>query len=212
MKAIRSFLALNIDLHSVRSIDREQRILRGKCEETGITVKWVPPQNMHLTMRFLGELTEPMIQAVKDTVEQVTRSFPPFEMETAGLGVFPDTRNPQVIWAGVHSDGSHLERLYTALSKVLEETGFKTDSRPFKSHVTIGRIKSGDAAALFGCLEESDKVVFGRSKIRDLVCYRSALNAAGADYHLLWSLPLLGRAPRPASETQPAGPGGETKE
>ncbi len=212
MKAIRSFLALNIDLHTVRSIDREQRILRGKCEEAGITVKWVPPQNMHLTMRFLGEITESMIRALKDTVEQVTRSFPPFEMETAGLGVFPDTRNPRVIWAGIHSDDSHLERLYTALSRVLEETGFKTDNRPFKSHVTIGRIKSGDAAAVIGCLEESDKAVFGRSKIRNLVCYRSTLHAAGADYHLLWSLPLLGRAPRPTSETQSAGPGGETKE
>ena len=212
MKAIRSFLALNIDLHSVRSIDRTQRILRGKCEEAGIAVRWVPPQNMHLTMRFLGEITEPMIRALKDIVEQVTRSFPPFEMETAGLGVFPDTRNPRVIWAGVHSGGSHLERLYAALSRVLEETGFKTDNRPFKSHVTIGRIKSGDAAAVIECLEESDKEVFGRSKIRDLLCYRSDLHAAGADYHLLWSLPLLGRAPRPATETQPAGPGGETKE
>ncbi len=212
MKTIRSFLALNIDLHSVRSIDSEQRILRDKCEEAGITVKWVPPQNMHLTMRFLGEITEPMIRALKNTVEQVTRSFPPFEMETSGLGVFPDTRNPRVIWAGVHSDGAHLERLYTALSRVLEETGFKTENRPFKSHVTIGRIKSGDAAAVIGCLEESDKVVFGRSKIRDLVCYRSALHAVGADYHLLWSLPLLGRAPRPTTETQPTDPGGETKE
>ena len=212
MKTIRSFLALNIDLHSVRSIDSEQRILRGKCEEAGVTVKWVPPQNMHLTMRFLGEITEPMIQAVKDIVEQVTRSFPPFEMETAGLGVFPDTRNPRVIWAGIHSDDSQLERLYAALSKVLEEKGFKADSRPFKSHVTIGRIKSDDAAAVIGCLEESDNVVFGHSKIRDLVCYRSTLHATGADYQLLWSLPLLGRAPRPSSETQPADPGGETKE
>jgi 2'-5' RNA ligase len=212
MKTIRSFLALNIDLHSVRSIDSEQRILRGKCEEAGIAVKWVPPQNMHLTMCFLGEITEPMIRALKDIVEQVTRSFPPFEMETAGLGVFPDTRNPRVIWAGVHSDDSHLERLYTALSRVLEETGFKTDKRPFKSHVTIGRIKSGDAAAVIGCLEESDKAVFGRSKIRNLVCYRSTLHATGADYHLLWSLPLLGRTPRPPIETQPADPGGETKE
>jgi 2'-5' RNA ligase len=212
MKTIRSFLALNIDLHSVRLIDREQRILRNKCEEAGITVKWVSPQNLHLTMRFLGEITDPMIRAVKDIVEKVTRSFPPFEMETAGLGVFPDTRNPQVIWVGVHSGGSHLERLHTALSRVLEETGFKSDGKPFKSHVTIGRIKGGDTAALAGCLEEGDKEGFGRSKIRDLICYSSVLNASGADYHLLWSLPLLGRAPRPTSETQPAGPGGETKE
>jgi len=212
MNAIRSFLALNIDLHSVRSINKEQRILRDKCEEAGITVKWVPPQNMHLTMRFLGELTEPMIRAVKDTIEKVTRSFPPFEMETSGLGVFPDTRNPRVIWAGIHSDGSQLDRLYAALSKVLEETGFKTDNKPFKSHVTIGRIKGDDAGAVIGCLEESDKVVFGHSKIRDIVCYRSTLHATGADYHLLWSLPLLGRAPRPSTETQPADPGGETKE
>lgn len=201
MKTIRSFLAVNISVETARLIADDQKILRDRCREAGLEVRWVPPQNMHITLRFLGEITEPMIKALQDNLEDATRSIAPFEMVASGLGVFPDTGEPRVLWAGVTSRDDQLEHLYREVSKILEDTGFRNDDKPFKSHVTLGRVKSAPAGVA-GCLEEMDVKEYGTTVVRDLVCYRSDLTHQGADYHLLWKLPLKGRPSREAASQQ----------
>ena len=196
MKTIRVFLAINLDLVAVRAVAEEQKRLKQECERAGIRVRWVPPPNMHVTIRFLGQVTEPMISAVKDALEPMTRAFAPFEVESYGLGAFPDPERARVVWSGVRCASGELERLYNKVSELLENTGFPAEKRPFKSHVTIGRIKSGDSAGLADCLAESAETEQGTSKIRDLICYRSDLQPTGADYHAMWRLPLLGRGNR----------------
>ncbi|MBW2278810.1 MAG: RNA 2',3'-cyclic phosphodiesterase [Deltaproteobacteria bacterium] len=193
MKTIRTFLAINLDLAAVRSVAEEQRRLKQSCEAAGVRVRWVPPANMHVTIRFLGPVTEPMISAVRDALEPMTRSFAPFEVESFGLGAFPDAEQARVVWSGVRCESGELERLYAKVSKLLEDTGFAAEKRPFKSHVTIGRIKSGDSAGLPDCLAGSAEKEQGTSTIRYLICYRSDLQPTGADYHAMWRLPLLGR-------------------
>ncbi len=206
MKTVRCFLALNLSVETARAISDEQKKLKETCDTAGVQVRWVPPQNMHVTVRFLGQITEPMIRVLKDNLERATRSIAPFDMEMKSIGAFPDTLAPKVIWAGVGSDDSQLERLYLAVAKVLEDTGFKNDSKPFKSHVTIGRVKEG-SAGISSCMEDTEGLGFGRTHVRDLVCYRSDLHHKGADYHLLWRLPLTGRVRREkepeASYTEP---------
>jgi len=193
MKTIRSFLAVKLDLAAVRAIAEEQRQLKQSCEEARVRVRWVPPPNMHVTIRFLGGITEPMISAVKDALEPMTRSFAPFEVESIGLGAFPDAERARVVWSGVRCESGELERLYTKVSQLLERTGFPEEKRPFKSHVTIGRVKGSSSTGLADCLAEGADREQGKSTIRDLICYRSDLQPTGADYHALWRLPLLGR-------------------
>jgi 2'-5' RNA ligase len=193
MKTIRTFIALNLDLAAVRAVAQAQRQLRDRCSEAGIEVRWVPPQNMHVTIRFLGQVTEPMVGAIKDVLEPAARSFPQFEIDAEGLGAFPDLERARVVWAGLRCESGELERLYRTVSELLEETGFAAEKRPFKSHVTIGRIKSGRSPGLAACLEADSPQEYGTSTIRDLICYRSDLQPKGADYHSLWRLPLLGR-------------------
>lgn len=193
MKTIRSFLAVNLSLETARAIAEDQKTLKTSCEAAGADVKWVPPQNMHVTIRFLGQVTEPMIAALQDNLEAAAKAIPPFSMDAAGLGAFPDAEKPKVLWVGVSSPDGNLQRLYEKVSEILEETGFKTGDKPFRSHVTIGRVKTSPATVA-PCLEDASDREYGRTEVRDLVCYRSDLTHRGGDYHLLWKLPLKGRA------------------
>ena len=194
MKTVRSFLALNLELDTVNKIASEQLALKKDCDEASIKVRWVPPQNMHITIRFLGQVTEPMIYAIKDGVERIASAFIPFSVDAEGFGAFPDTHRANVLWIGIKSRDQSLQRFYGAISGVLEETGFKGDSKPFKSHVTIGRVDDNKGILLADLLRERANTFFGKSIITDLLCYRSDLHPTGADYKLLWRLPLLGSA------------------
>jgi 2'-5' RNA ligase len=213
MKTIRAFLAINLDLAAVRAIAEEQKQLKQRCDSADVRVRWVPPPNMHVTIRFLGQVTEPMISAVKDALEPATRTFAPFEIESVGLGAFPEVERARVVWSGIRCASGDLERLYTATSELLEQTGFPAEKRPFRSHVTIGRVKSGRSSGLAECLADGADKELGASTIRDLICYRSDLKPSGADYHAMWRLPLLGRGSGSAKPGYRNGPPtAETKE
>lgn len=193
MRTIRSFIAVNIGLHALRALAEEQSGLRRRTGERGVDVRWVAPQNLHVTLRFLGQVTEPMVAAIQDGFEPALRTVAPFEVTAAGLGVFPDAQHPKVVWVGLRDDGA-LGRLQGTVSEVLVGMGFAPDEKPFRSHVTIGRVRSGEGDALAACLAESGERTYGAFTVREIVCYRSDLHPSGADYHMLWRLPLGGRA------------------
>ena len=193
MKTIRSFLAINLDLEVVCAIADEQIKLKEAAQQSGAEIKWIPPQNMHVTIRFLGQVTEPMVQAIKDNIEPVTRGFAPFELTAANLGFFPDEENPKIVWIGVDDPGKELSSLYSKVAKTIEEAGFKSDNTPFKSHITIGRVKNAPPNMASELVQQFKQLSFGVSKISDLICYQSDLKQTGADYHKIWRLPLLGR-------------------
>ena len=193
MRTIRSFIAVNIGLHALRAVAEEQSGLRRRAGERGVDVRWVAPQNLHVTLRFLGQVTEPMVAAIQDGLEPALRNVAPFEVTAAGLGVFPDARQPTVVWVGLREDGA-LGRLHGTVSEVLVGMGFAPEDKPFRSHVTIGRVRSGEGDALAACLAESGERAYGAFTVREIVCYRSDLRPSGADYHMLWRLPLGGRA------------------
>ena len=212
MKTIRSFIAINLSLETARAIGAEQRRLAEACDAAGARVRWVPPQNMHVTMRFLGDITEPMVAALKDALEAVARRTAPFEMRCGGLGAFPDLSRPRVLWIGVDSPGDEITGLHRRVAEVLEETGFRTDDRPFHPHVTVGRVKTPEVD-LAGLAAETEPRDPGTTRVADLVCYRSDLRPEGAGYRVMWRLPLKGRPPRFAAkknpDTSPAPAAGE---
>jgi 2'-5' RNA ligase len=231
MRTIRSFIAVNIGLNALRAVAEEQIVLRRRASERGVEVRWIAPQNLHVTLSFLGQVTEPMVAAIQDGLEPIVKTVAPFEVTAAGLGVFPDARRPRVVWVGLREESGVLGHLHEAISAVLVRMGFNLDEKPFRSHVTIGRVKGGDGEALAACLAESGECTYGTFTVREIVCYRSDLRPSGADYRMLWRLPFGGRArgARP-EEAEPAveheiqdGPpapgaadaapdGGETKE
>lgn len=195
MKTIRSFLAINVGLDTVRNIEKTQLELKEKTDEAGIKISWVPPQNMHITMRFLGNVTEPMIQAIKDNLEPITSKTPQFQITCGKIGTFEKDHKAKIIWIGVKNQNGELEQFHNTISTLLENAGFKGETQPLSAHVTIGRIKGEDEdGAMEKLLSEYETKSFGVSKIRALLCYRSDLKTKGTDYHLLWRLPMTGRA------------------
>ena len=193
MRTIRGFIAVNIGLNALRAVAEEQSGLRRRASERGVEVRWIAPQNMHVTLRVLGQVTEPMVAAIQDGLESILRTVAPFEVTAAGLGVFPDPRHPRVVWVGMRDEGGALGHLHEAISGVLVRMGFNLDEKPFRSHVTIGRVKGGDGEALAACLAESGERTYGAFPVREIACYRSDLRPSGADYRMLWRLPLGGR-------------------
>ncbi|MCP4678863.1 MAG: RNA 2',3'-cyclic phosphodiesterase [Deltaproteobacteria bacterium] len=205
MKTIRCFLAVKLDIETVRSIADVQRDLKDRCDEAEIKVRWVPPPNIHATIRFLGQITEPMVRAIYGMLEQVTQRVQSFEIESAGLGAFPSMEKPRVVWAGLRSGAEDLTELYEKVSKRLIEAGFNFEERPFQSHVTIGRIKDGDVNDFSSCIGDADPF-FGKTWVRNLYCYRSDLSPKGAEYHTMWSLPLAGSGYRRERRHRPPEP------
>jgi len=194
MKTIRSFLALDLSLATARALADLQRTLADRLSGTRTRVRWVAPQNLHVTIAFLGQVTEPMTASLSNLLAPAAAAVAPFDMTCGGLGAFPDERHPRVLWAGVTSPAEELEGLHRRVTEILGETGFDMKDELFRSHVTIGRVREVEDGGLAPCFDEDLSGDFGRTRVKDLACYRSDLDPRGADYHLLWRLPLTGRS------------------
>lgn len=145
---MRLFVALNLP----DTVRRPLWEAIGPLRDGRLPVKWVRPENVHLSLKFLGEVTddrEPEIGAAFTRAVQGARSIP---IHIAGFGVFPDHRRPQVIWAGVAPEPA-LELLQHAVERAFTPLGFATDARAFRPHVTLGRARRESKPADFRGLE-----------------------------------------------------------
>lgn len=200
MKTIRCFLAVKLDLNMVRGVAEAQKGLREVCRELDLEVAWVPPPNMHITLRFLGQVTEPLAYALKEMLELSVRGIAPFELSSMGIGAFPDAQHPRTIWAGTDAGSGELCDLASNVTARLVEAGFRFEDKPFRPHVTIGRVKKGGGEAFAKCLASLGEQRYGSSVVRNIYCYRSDLQPSGAEYHSLWRLPFGKKWDRPEQE------------
>jgi len=143
MHTIRSFVAIPLSPDVQRSAKRLMRDLRQ--EKDGI--KWVPEDNLHLTLKFLGEVIDRDVPAVCQAIRNVCQQIDPFALEFAGAGGFPTSDRPRVIWAGIVDGGESLISLVAALETELAKLGFKPEPRDYRPHLTLGRVKSGSRSA-----------------------------------------------------------------
>jgi 2'-5' RNA ligase len=105
-------------------------------------IKWVPEDNLHLTLKFLGDVIDREVPTVCRAIRGVCQSIQPFRLEFAGTGGFPTNDRPRVIWAGIVDGGDCLAKLVTQLESALAELGFKPEPRDYRPHLTLGRAKS----------------------------------------------------------------------
>jgi len=196
MKSIRAFLAITLDLPAVRALGDLQKRLRDRCRATGLDVAFVAPPNLHLTVRFLGEVAEPLPRAIRPHCALALREQGDFSLRVRGLGLFPDAPGtPRVIWAGLEDPDARLRQLFERVGERLGESGFAPEARPFRPHVTVARVRDGERADLEAAIAPDRELLFGTTRVRELVCYRSDLRPRGAEYHALWRLPF-GEIPR----------------
>ena len=178
---IRSFFAVDIeDEMIVRRLAEAQ----GMLANTGADLKLVKPQNIHLTVRFLGNISPPMVDAIYEEMKQV--SFAPFEIELRGLGAFPRLSHPRVVWAGIRKGADQLVKIFGQLEPRLRGLGFKPDTKGFSPHLTIARVRTGrNKAQLIKLVRELEDYEFGAVKAECLKLKKSVLTPQGPIYTTL---------------------------
>jgi 2'-5' RNA ligase len=157
-------------------------------------VRWVRAGNMHITLKFLGEVDEAAIPSIVEAVRHAVAPFPPLKLVIEGLGVFPNHEQPQVVWFGVKGDTETLREMERALSTSLTALGFPPEDRPFIGHLTIGRVRSGNARGKIARLvRQYHRFYIGDTVASQVALYESRLTMEGSVYTKLESFPLTGK-------------------
>ena len=136
--SIRSFLAFDIENDTVLNrLATAQSLL----VQTDADVRLLEPQNIHITVRFLGNITPAMAEKIFDEMKKT--QFAPFNVKIKGLGAFPNPRYARVVWAGITNGADQLKSVFSQLEPRLRGLGFTPDSKGFSPHLTIARVRSG---------------------------------------------------------------------
>jgi RNA 2',3'-cyclic 3'-phosphodiesterase len=156
-------------------------------------VRWTAVTAMHLTLAFLGEVAEERVTAIRDALVGVTSWTPPIALVCGALGTFPGAARPRVVWAGIVDGLRELGLLAAGVADALEPLGFAPERRPFRGHVTLGRVRSPRGfSPLARELDAAGRATFGRWTASHVVLYRSHLHRTGSVYEALAVLPLAG--------------------
>lgn len=200
---IRAFIAVNVPVATLQKVGELQADLRDRARQAGLTVGWVPLSGMHVTLKFLAEIPQESVWAVRDVLRNRLAARSGFWLHVKGTGAFPSRQQPRVLWVGLE-DGDQLVQLASDVDRWLEELGFEREKRAFQPHLTLGRVKAGTADILDG-LEAVD---FGECSVHEVVLYQSVLRRQGAEYTPLNTTPLLKPPPRAAAvqSAPPAAP------
>ncbi|MBT4482380.1 MAG: RNA 2',3'-cyclic phosphodiesterase [Candidatus Latescibacteria bacterium] len=151
-------------------------------------MKWVLPENLHLTIKFLGEVNKNDLSAVENCVSQVTSGFSSFMLELSGIGFFPSERKPRVLWIGSDEGGHTLLDAYQNLETCLETEGFDRDSKPFSPHLTIGRVRKNWKLVVPDKIPDFDPVAF---EVSGFTVIKSTLTLRGPVYEKLYESNLI---------------------
>ena len=145
-------------------------------------INWVDPLNIHLTLAFLGDTEEDRIKVAAIMLKKQCSGFGEFDFNLCGTGVFKDFNDPRVIWIGVN-ESEKLAELYGRIKTGLEDTGFKTENRPFRPHITIGRIKSlRNPGVLRSAVEKYKDSGIQKVNVQEVILYESILKPTGPLY------------------------------
>ncbi|MFQ6068388.1 MAG: RNA 2',3'-cyclic phosphodiesterase [Candidatus Bathyarchaeia archaeon] len=178
---IRSFIAFDINNKEIlRRLSEAQK----RLTKTGAALKLVKVENIHITMRFLGNIQPNMVNKIHSEMEQVV--FTPFNVEIQGIGAFPTLRHPRVVWAGIQKGAEKLEDIFNQLEPRLRRLGFKPNSKGFSPHITVARVKTGrNKVELVRCINELASYEFGVLNADCLKLKKSVLTPKGPIYSTL---------------------------
>lgn len=135
---MREFVAIEISEEIRRSLGR----LESHLKYSGADVKWVAPESIHLTLKFLGEVSESRTEEVRSRLDSIASSRAAFDISAGAIGAFPKVESPRVIWVGLDKGAAETISIAGAVDEALSSAGFAKEARPFSPHLTIGRVRS----------------------------------------------------------------------
>ncbi|MBU0985114.1 MAG: RNA 2',3'-cyclic phosphodiesterase [candidate division Zixibacteria bacterium] len=156
----------------------------------GSSVKWVASNNIHLTVKFLGDTDDRLIPAIIKHLETIASQFQPMSATIDRLGAFPNLRKPRVIWAGSSAPPEMAGRIAEAVDAAVHGLGFERETRKFKPHLTLGRVKQGRSVGHLPEALENYRLTPIPFRLDRLVLFKSTLTPQGALYDRLAECPL----------------------
>lgn len=186
MSKFRGFIA--IDIEPTEMIERFLSELR----KAKARMKLVEPQNLHITLKFLGDTDENDVDSIENFMKDSVSGLKPFNITLRGTGVFPNPRRINVIWIGMKDDGS-TERIFQKLDKHLEKLGYRRESRKFSPHLTVARVKSvQDRENLISIINGYANEKFGDTLVKSIRLKKSVLTREGPIYSTVREVKLEG--------------------
>jgi 2'-5' RNA ligase len=179
---IRAFIALPLPEAVKKELLKVSATLRKIMD-----ARWVSPEAMHITMKFLGDIDEKNIEGMAKKLDELSEPCQPFEMSLGGLGAFPSPKKARVVWAGIEADISRLRNLAASIDDMALDYGITKEGRPFTAHVTLARLREPSMINLDVRIEKITFIING------MHFYKSDLTPQGARYTLLHSSPFTGR-------------------
>lgn len=163
--------------------------------DRGAPVSWTRPENLHLTMKFLGDVSEGRVEELGGLMTEAAADLSPFDLILEGAGAFPSMSSPRILWVGVREPLDPVRKLHQNMENVLSEAGFSPEGRPFHPHVTVGRVRkriSGERAGRIAAALSGKRFGVVHASVYRL--YESRLFPSGAVYAVLREIPF-GRKP-----------------
>jgi len=191
MSLLRTFIAVDIPVHIQQAIQQKTESLRKELDST--LVRWVDAHNMHLTLKFLGDVSPANIDSLTQILSAEADLVHAFDMHIGGLGSFPNLRRPRVLWVGIQAEAS-LEALNRGVESACVRLGYESETRAFHPHLTLGRIKqdvsASDQQKIRRALEATTIDSLGIARVDSVQLYKSDLKPTGSVYTKLCSAPL----------------------
>jgi len=181
-QTIRTFIALELPPAVISLLHKVQQDLK----RINIGARWVRPENIHITLKFLGDINPGDIDKIGAAMTAAAIEFPPVTLTVRGIGVFPGIKRPRVIWVGLGGGIRSLLSLQSRLEQELAGAGFPKDKRSFKAHLTLGRIKqSVNPAVIRQMISEYATLSSDDFSCNQVILFKSDLKPSGAVYSKL---------------------------
>ena len=195
MAVIRAFIALDLSSEISQRLDQISSDLKKRMPPNG--VRWVPAKNIHLTLKFLGDVSTANLESLQKMIQVESEKVPPFDISVGSVGAFPNVRRPRVVWVGVTALQA-LPALQHNIETSANRLGYPPEDRPFSPHLTLGRvnrnISPADLQYVGQALSGYNIGFIGAVHLTEVHLYRSDLSPQGAHYTRLYSAPLKQQA------------------
>ena len=187
---IRSFLAFEMPVKIREIVSRALK----EMKKLPLDVRWVRAENIHITVVFMGNISEDDITPIGEAVSKICNRYGPFNVTLTGSGIFGSLRNPRVIWIGLDGDLKRMSYFRNSLQKNLTPFGIKEEKRRFKPHLTLGRFRKGTGpiAHMDKLLSKYQDIDSPACAVEELILFKSELRPGGAVYSRLEAWPLAG--------------------
>jgi 2'-5' RNA ligase len=184
---IRAFLA--IELPDSLRLGLAQ--VQGELKRSRADVRWVRVDNIHLTLKFFGNVPEEEIEVLAQAARQAAAEAAPLQLQATSAGAFPSPQSPRVVWLGLGGDVLPLTQLFYRLEKAFAALGHLPEGRAFNPHLTLGRVKSpANRDKLARMLEKMPPVDWPPFEVKELILFQSVLSPQGSKYTPLKVIPL----------------------